>query len=150
VTHAAEAFRQAGQLFAERAAAPLAPAASTGVQALVGAALHHVSSIPVGSPLHRVLLWPLLVVASDAVRPGDRDVVRLRCPDALREPGFCGPASGLDVLERVWAVEDGVVAAASAWDVPPTWDGPRVSALGAASARWRSAMVAMQMEFGLM
>jgi hypothetical protein len=169
LTHAAEAFRQAAVLFAERAAGPSSTAAMSppsptsttstssatnapGVQQLVAAVMHHVSRVPASSPLSRVLAWPLLVAGSDAARPAHRDLVRLRAPDVVREPGFCGAASALDVLERVWATDDGVVAAPAAWDVPATegWQGPRVSALGAAAGKWTSAMVGMQMELGLM
>ena len=168
VTHAAEAFRQAAALFAERAAGPAAAAMSPpsttsaspasggagahGVQQLVAAVMHHVSRVPAASPLHRIMAWPLLVAGSDAARPAHRDLVRLRAPEALREPGFCGAASALDVLERVWAADDGVVMAPPAWDVPTTqgWQGPRVSSLGAAAGKWTSAMVGMQMELGLM
>jgi hypothetical protein len=165
VTHAAEAFRQAASLFAERAASAAGPpspsssppsptsgANSPAVQQLVATVLHHVSRVPTASPLHRILAWPLLLAGTDAARPAHRDVVRLRAPDALREPGFCGAASALDVLERVWAADDGIVAAPAAWDVPATqsWQGPRVSSLGAAAGKWTAAMVGMQMEFGLM
>jgi hypothetical protein len=172
VTHAAEAFRQAAVLFAERAAAPApsamsppSPTSTTsaasssasathahGVQQLVAAVMHHVSRVPTASPLHRILAWPLLVAGSDAARPAHRDLVRLRAPEALREPGFCGAASALDVLERVWAADDGVVMSPPAWDVPATqgWQGPRVSSLGAAAGKWTAAMVGMQMELGLM
>lgn len=150
VTHASEVFRHAALLFAERAAAPHLSPSSPQIQQFVTSALHHLSSIPVASALNRVLLWPLMVVGTECVRPGDRDIVRLRCGDSMRDPGFFGVLSGLDVLERVWSVDD------AAWD-PQAGLGyenkgdnmPRLGALGGQAGRWRRAMSTIQMEFSI-
>jgi hypothetical protein len=91
-----------------------------------------------------------MVVGTECVRPGDRDIVRLRCGDSMRDPGFFGVLSGLDVLERVWSVDD------AAWD-PQAGLGyenkgdnmPRLGALGGQAGRWRRAMSTIQMEFSI-
>ena len=150
VTHASEVFRSAALLFAERSAMPHIPPTSPQIQQLVSASLHHLSSIPVTSALNKVLLWPLMVIGTECVRPGDRDVVRLRCGESLRDAGFFGVLSGLDVLERVWSVDD------AAWD-PQAGAGfenigdnmPRLGALGGQAGRWRRAMGTIQMEFSI-
>jgi len=150
VTHASEVFRNAALLFAERSAMSHIPPTSPQIQQLVSTALHHLSSIPVTSALNKVLLWPLMVIGTECVRPGDRDVVRLRCGESLRDAGFFGVLSGLDVLERVWSVDD------AAWD-PQAGTGyenmgdnmPRLGALGGQAGRWRRAMGTIQMEFSI-
>jgi len=150
VTHASEVFRNAALLFAERSAHPQSPPSSQQIQQYVSAALLHLSSIPVVSALNRVLLWPLMVIGTDCVRPGDRDIVRLRCGESLREAGFFGILSGLDVLERLWSLDD------AAWDpqAGAGWENkgdnmPRLGALGGQAGRWRRAMGTIQMEFSI-
>jgi transcription factor-like protein len=150
VTHASEVFRHAALLFAERSATPQIPASSPQIQQIVTSALHHLSSIPVSSALNKNLLWPLMVIGTDCVRPGDRDVIRLRCGESMRDAGFFGVLSGLDVMERVWSADD------AAWDpqAGAGWDNkgdnlPRLGALGGQAGRWRRAMGMIQIEFSI-
>ncbi|KAF2666824.1 hypothetical protein BT63DRAFT_473127 [Microthyrium microscopicum] len=140
VTHASEAFRHAALLFTERLAFPHIPPSSQQIQHLVSATLHHFSSIPESSALNKVLLWPLMVVGAECVQPRDRDVIRLRCGEAMRESGFFAGLSGLDILERVWAADD------ASWEPQAGlgWENkghmPMLSSLGGQAGRWRRAM----------
>jgi hypothetical protein len=150
VTHASEVFRHAALLFAERSAMPQTPASAPQIQQIVTSALHHLSSIPVSSALNKNLLWPLMVIGTECVRPGDRDVVRLRCGESMRDAGFFGVLSGLDVMERVWSADD------AAWDpqAGAGWENkgdnmPRLGALGGQAGRWRRAMGMIQIEFSI-
>jgi hypothetical protein len=149
VTHASEVFRYAALLFAERNAQPHILPSSPEIQQLVSSALHHLSSIPVSSALNRALIWPLMVIGTECISPNNRDVLRLRCGDCMRDAGFFGVLSGLDVLERVWSVDD------AAWDHPDTnWESktnnmPRLSALGGQAGRWRRAMASIHLEFSI-
>jgi Fungal specific transcription factor domain len=147
VTHASEVFRHAALLFSERLAFPQISSRSGQIQALVSSALHHLSSIPLtdsnGSPgLNKVLLWALCVIGTECVRPGDRDVIRLRCGDGMREPGVFGGISGMEVLERIWAAEDAgmdLINSNSWEDVESGM--PLLSSLGAQASRWKNAVV---------
>jgi hypothetical protein len=150
VSHASEVFRHASLLFAERLAFPMLDSRSSQIQALVSAALHHLSSIPLydsaGTPgLNKVLLWPLCIIGTECIRPGDRDVIRLRCGESMREQGVFAGMSGMEVLERVWAMEDSDmkmgIAELNSGSVPEDSDGmPLLSSLGGQAGRWRRAM----------
>jgi hypothetical protein len=150
VCHTSEVFRHASLLFAERLAFPHIPPSSQQIQHLVSATLHHFSSIPDSSALNRVLLWPLMVAGTECITPNHRDVIRLRCGDAMRESGFFAGLSGLDVLERVWAADD------AAWDPQAGmgWESkghmPLLSSLGGQAGRWRRAMSLLQVDLRLM
>jgi hypothetical protein len=150
VTHASEVFRHAALLFAERQAFPHVAPSSTQIQHLVAGALHHLSSIPTLAGINKFLLWPLCVIGTDCVRPMDRDVIRLRCGEAMREPGFFQSSAGLDVMERVWASEDANWdAGMNAWEMKCAVDMPRLSSLGGLASRWSRAMRMMAMDYGL-
>jgi len=139
VSHASEVFRHASLLFAERLAFPTMPARSPQIQTLVSSALHHLASIPpTDAPLNKTLLWALCVIGTECVRPQNRDIIRLRCGDCMREQGvFCG-ASGMDVLERIWAIEDaGCELTGGEDDVAGL---PLLSSLGGQASRWNKAM----------
>jgi hypothetical protein len=151
LSHASEVMRHAALLFAERLAFPHLPPNAPQIQHLVASTLHHLSSIAPNSPINRFLLWALMVVGAECVRPMDRDVVRLRCGEAMREPGFFQRSSALDVLERVWAADE------RQWDANAGmgWEGkgpekPRLSALGGQSGRWRRAMDFLSVEVTFM
>ena len=76
----------------------------------------------------------------------DRDIIRMRCVEIMRESGFFNNLSGLEVLERVWAEDDtGEGAGFSSYG-----DGleiPMLSALGTQAFRWRRAMVRADGEY---
>jgi hypothetical protein len=149
VSHASEVFRHASLLFAERLAFPHIPPSSQQIEHLVSATLHHFSSIPDTSALNKVLLWPLMVAGTECLG-SQRDVIRLRCGDAMRETGFFAGLSGLDVLERVWAADD------ASWDPQAGmgWENkghmPLLSSLGGQAGRWRRAMGLLQVDLRLM
>ena len=150
VTHATEVFRHAALLFAERLAFPHIPPSSPQIQHLVTATLHHFSSIPELSAVNKILLWPLMVVGTECVQPSHRDVIRLRCGEAMRETGFFAGLSGLDILERVWAADD------ASWDPQAGmgWETkahiPLLNSLGGQAGRWRRAMCMVQVDLHVM
>src|SRR5262249_4373537 len=110
------------------------------IQAIVSAALTHISAIPVHSCVNKFLLWPVFIIGTECVHVTDRDMIRMRCMEIMRESGFFNNLSGLEVLERVWAEDDsgdgtGFNSNDNGLDVP------MLSALGAQAFRWRRAMV---------
>ena len=144
--HVSETFRHAAMLYTERLASPDLPASAMSIQAVVGAALRHLAAIPAASAVNKFLLWPILVIGTECVHAADRDIIRMRCVEMLREPGFFNNLSGLEVLERVWAEDDAGESLMFVKGVDSSQT-PMLSALGGQAFRWRKAMVRTDGEY---
>lgn len=144
--HISESFRHAALLYTERLGSPYLPPSAPQIQSIVSTALTHISAIPVHSCVNKFLLWPVFIVGTECVHQADRDMIRMRCVEIMRESGFFNNMSGLEVLERVWAEDDagegtGFGSNENGLDVP------MLSALGAQAFRWRRAMVRVDGEY---
>jgi hypothetical protein len=141
IQNISQSFRHAAMLYTERLGSPhVAPSAGP-IQALVSGALRHIAAIPVNSCVNKFLLWPIFIVGTECVHPGDRDIIRSRCIEITRESGFFNNMSCLEILERVWAEDD----AGDGWEFVKVNDSvesaPLLSSLGAQAFRWRRAMM---------
>jgi len=107
------AFQSAALLYTVRLASPHLPTTHPQFQDLVHNALGHIAYIGWGSNVLKFLLWPLFIVGTECVEENDRDVVRVRCMEIMRESGFFNNLKTLEVLERVWAEDDREAAQAA-------------------------------------
>jgi hypothetical protein len=146
IRHISESFRHAALLYTERLGSPHLPPSAPLIQSIVSTSLAHISAIPVNSCVNKFLLWPLFIVGTECVHAADRDIIRMRCVEIMRESGFFNNLSGLEVLERVWA-EDDTGEGAGFGSCGGGLEVPMLSALGAQAFRWRRAMVKADGEY---
>lgn len=144
--HISESFRHAALLYTERLGSPHLPPSAPQIQAIVSTALQHIAEIPVNSCVNKFLLWPVFIVGTECVHTADRDIIRMRCVEIMKESGFFNNLSGLEVLERVWAEDDageGLMFVKG----PDGTQAPMLSSLGGQAFRWRRAMVRVDGEY---
>jgi Fungal specific transcription factor domain len=144
--HISESFRHAALLYTERLGSPHLPPSAPSIQTLVSTALRHIAAIPVNSCVNKFLLWPVFIVGTECVHAADRDIIRMRCVEIMRESGFFNNLSGLEVLERVWAEDDAGEGLMFVKGVDGC-ETPMLSALGGQAFRWRRAMVRVDGEY---
>ena len=146
IQHISESFRHAALLYTERLGSPHLPPSAPQIQAIVSTALQHIAVIPINSCVNKFLLWPVFIVGTECVHAADRDIIRMRCVEIMKESGFFNNLSGLEVLERVWAEDDtgeGMVFVKGADGV----EAPILSSLGGQAFRWRRAMFRVDGEY---
>lgn len=97
-----EAFRYAALLYTERLAAPSSPSSSANFQNLVSQVVYYATSLDVGSPAEKFLLWPLFVAGSECVNDLQRNIVRSKCRDIMGRSGYMNNLAALDILENLW------------------------------------------------
>lgn len=100
-----EAFRYAALLYTERLAAPGSPSSSASFQNLVSQVVYYATSLDVGSPAEKFLLWPLFVAGSECVNDLQRNIVRSKCRDIMGRSGYMNNLAALDILENLWGGE---------------------------------------------
>lgn len=100
-----EAFRYAALLYTERLAGPSSPSSGANFQNLVSQVVYYATSLDVGSPAEKFLLWPLFVAGSECVNDLQRNIVRSRCRDIMGRSGYMNNLAALDILENLWSGE---------------------------------------------
>jgi len=102
-----EAFRYAALLYTERLANPTSPSSSANFQNLVSQVVYYATSLDVGSPAEKFLLWPLFVAGSECVNDLQRNIVRAKCRDIMGRSGYMNNLAALEILETLWAEDAG-------------------------------------------
>ena len=97
-----ECFRYSALLYLERLAFPTIPSSSPKIQSWVQRSLSYIRRVK--SDVY--LLWPLFVTGSECVGDTEREVIRSRCLDIMRDSGFVNNWSCLQLLEEIWADVD--------------------------------------------
>ena len=135
--HISESFRYSALLYTERLAFPHLPSSHPNFSNLVSQALMHISLVQTDV----FLLWPLFITGTECVSLEDRRMIRLRCLDIQRDSGFFNNVTGLELLEKIWRLDDSPDGAVTGSQAAASC--PRVCGHGSSDGqgfKWRMAM----------
>ena len=100
--HISESFRYSALLYTERLAFPHLPSSDPKFSDLVDRALMHISTVQTDV----FLLWPLFITGTECTSLEGRRMIRQRCLDIQRDSGFFNNVTGLELLEKIWRLDD--------------------------------------------
>ena len=100
--HISESFRYSALLYTERLAFPHLPSSHPNFSNLVSQALMHISTVQTDV----FLLWPLFITGTECVSLEGRRMIRERCLDIQRDSGFFNNITGLELLEKIWRLDE--------------------------------------------
>ena len=100
--HISESFRYSALLYTERLAFPHLPSSDPKFSELVDRALMHISTVQTDV----FLLWPLFITGTECTSLEGRRMIRQRCLHIQRDSGFFNNVTGLELLEKIWRLDD--------------------------------------------